>query len=171
MRRAAVVFILFVATSVVFADGMILPTDVVIDGVQATTHVEQEFYNPYPYAVRGQYLFPIPPDATLADFEFALDAVAQQTIRQDVAATNAMLYQMVADRRDPSLLQYVDWESLTLDIELAPGSSQLMTIEYEQALAPENNGFHYRYVLSTERYSAAALESASVTVRILTPGA
>jgi Ca-activated chloride channel family protein len=185
MRRAAVFFILFVTTSVVFADGMILPTDtmqdylnvryhhvdVVIDGMQATTHVEQEFYNPYPYAVRGQYLFPIPPDAVLADFEFTLDAVAQQTTRQDVAATNAMLYQMVADRRDPSLLQYVDWESLTLDIELASGSSRVMTIEYEQALAPENNGFHYRYILSTERYSAAALESASVNVRILTPGA
>jgi Ca-activated chloride channel family protein len=185
MRKAAVLFILLVTTSVVFADGMILPTDimqdylnvryhhvdVVIDGVQATTRVEQEFYNPYPYAVSGQYLFPIPPDATLAGFEFTLDTVTQQTNRQDIAATNAMLYQMVADRRDPSLLQYVDWESLTLDIDLAPGSSRVMTIEYEQVLAPENNGFHYRYVLSTERYSAAALDSASVNVRILTPGA
>lgn len=185
MRRAAVLFVLFVTTSVAFADGMILPmdfmqdylnvryhhVDVEIDGVQATTHVEQEFYNPHPYAVRGQYVFPIPPDAVLADFEFTLDAIAQQTTRQDIATTNAMLYQMVADRRDPSLLQYVDWESLTLDIELAPGSSRVMTIEYEQALTPENNGFHYRYILSTERYSAAALESVSVDVRILTPGA
>lgn len=185
MLRAAVLFILFAASSVVFADGMILPTvvtqeylnvrehhvDVVIDGVQATTRVEQEFYNPHPYTVTGQYLFPIPPDATLADFEFTLDSVTQQPTRQDIAATNTMLYQMVADRRDPSLLQYIDWESLTLDIELAPGSSRGMTIEYEQVLAPENNGFHYRYVLSTERYSAAALDSASVNVRILTPGA
>lgn len=185
MLKAAALFILFAVSSVVFADGMILPTDimqdylnvryhhvdVVIDGVQATTHVEQEFFNPHPYTVRGQYLFPIPPDATFADFSFALDAVAQQTTRQDIAATNSMLYQMVADRRDPSLLQYIDWESLTLDIELAPGSSRVMTIEYEQVLAPENNGFHYRYVLSTERYSAAALESSSVNVRILTPGA
>lgn len=185
MLRAVVLFVLFATASVVFADGMILPmdvmqdylnvryhhVDVVIDGVQATTHVEQEFYNPYSYAVHGQYLFPIPPDAALADFEFALDSVAQRTTRQDIAATNAMLYQMVADRRDPSLLQYLDWESLALDIELAPGSSRVMTIEYEQILAPENNGFHYRYILSTERYSAAALESASVNVRILTPGA
>ncbi|MBK8137086.1 MAG: hypothetical protein IPK52_14885 [Chloroflexi bacterium] len=136
----------------------------------ATTQVEQEFYNPFPYAVSGQYLFPVPPDMILSDFQVTLEGAAQAAVRQDRAATNAILYQMVADRRDPSLLQYIDWETLALDIDLAPGGSRVMTIQYEEVLAPLNNALHYRYIMSTERYSAAPLESASITVRMLNDG-
>ncbi|MBK8137327.1 MAG: hypothetical protein IPK52_16145 [Chloroflexi bacterium] len=150
---------------------MIMPTDVMqdylnvryhhvevtIDGVHATTQVEQEFYNPFPYAVSGQYLFPVPPDMILSDFQVTLEGAAQAAVRQDRAATNAILYQMVADRRDPSLLQYIDWETLALDIDLAPGGSRVMTIQYEEVLALLNNALHYRYIMSTERYSAAPL--------------
>lgn len=184
MFKTVCLLFLFALTSVAFADGMIMPTDVMqdylnvryhhvevtIDGVHATTQVEQEFYNPFPYAVSGQYLFPVPPDMILSDFQVTLEGAAQAAVRQDRAATNAILYQMVADRRDPSLLQYIDWETLALDIDLAPGGSRMMTIQYEEVLAPLNNALHYRYIMSTERYSAAPLESASITVRMLNDG-
>ena len=61
---------------------------------------------------------------------------AQTVTRQDVATTNAALYEMVAQRRDPSLLQYADWESVAFDISLPAGGSRTMTLEYEQVLAP-----------------------------------
>jgi Ca-activated chloride channel family protein len=130
------------------------------------TRVEQEFYNPHGVPVTGRYLFPVPPDAILSHFEATLDGVAQTITHQDTAATNADLYASLTDRRDPSLLQYADWESLAFDLSLPPGGSRTMVLEYEEVLAPSGGLVRYRYVLSTERYSSLPLDEVSVTVDV-----
>ncbi len=173
-----------IASSAVLADGMILPETlsteylsvrthhVTVDIVDqhAVTRVEQEFYNPHPFAVTGRYLFPIPPEAILSDFEVDVDGRPQTMTRQDAATTNATLFTHVAQRHDPSLLQYADWESLALDIEIPAGQSKRMVLHYEEVLAPTGGLYHYRYILSTERYSAHPLEEASVTVNVTSSG-
>jgi len=162
------------------ADGMIFPealspdylnvryhhVTVAIQDGHAVTRVEQEFYNPHPYPIRGRYLFPVPPEAILSRFEATVDGQRQAITRQDPAATNAALYDMVAQRRDPSLFQYADWESLAFDLDLPAGGSRQMTLEYEEVLAPAGGLYRYRYVLSTERYSAQPLEEVSLTVNL-----
>ncbi|MHC4260221.1 MAG: vWA domain-containing protein, partial [Planctomycetota bacterium] len=90
----------------------------------------------------------------------------QAVTRQDAAATNATLYDIVAQRHDPSLLQYADWETLAFDINLPAGSSRQMTLEYEEVLTPSGGLYHYRYVLSTEQYSSQPLAEASITVEL-----
>lgn len=165
---------------VALADGMLLPlpevlgpeapsvryhhVTVSIEDGHAVTRVEQEFYNPYDVPITSRYLFPIPPEAVLSHFEATVDGQRQDVIRQDGAATNAELYGIVGQRRDPSLLQYADWESLAFDLNLAPGASRWMTLEYEEVLVPSGGLYGYRYVLSTERYSSRPLEAVSVTV-------
>jgi Ca-activated chloride channel family protein len=160
------------------ADGMFLPealspdylavryhhVTVRIEDGHAVTRVQQEVYNPYDFQVDVQYLFPVPPEAILSGFWAVVDGQRQQVTRQDAAVTNGALYAMVAQRRDPSLLQYADWESLAIDLVVAPGGSRQMTLEYEEVLAPSGGLYRYRYVLSTERYSAQPLEEVSVTV-------
>jgi Ca-activated chloride channel family protein len=183
MRRITLVILISVAcfnmgSSLVFADGMVLPemlsadylvvryhhvTVDILDG-HAVTRVEQEFYNPHAFPVNGRYLFPVPSDAILSRFSARVDGHLQSYIRQDAAESNGILYEMVAQRRDPSLLQYADWESLTFDLNLAPGGSRKMSLEYEEVLAPSGGLYRYRYVLSTERYSSQPLEQASITV-------
>ena len=49
---------------------------------------------------------------------------------------------------------------MAFDLRLPPGASRKMTLEYDQVLSPSGGLFHYRYILSTERYSAQPLESA-----------
>jgi len=160
------------------ADGMFLPealspdylavryhhVTVRIEDGHAVTRVQQEVYNPYDLQVEVRYLFPLPPEAILSGFWAVVDGQRQQVARQDAAATNAALYPMVAQRRDPSLLQYADWESLAIDLVVPPGGSRQMTLEYEEVLAPSGGLYGYRYVLSTERYSARPLEEVSLTV-------
>ncbi len=162
------------------ADGMILPESlspdylavryhhvtVDIEDGHAVTRVEQEFYNPNPFAVRGRYLFPVPPDAILSRFQARVDGRLQAVTRQDPATTNTALYGVVAQRRDPSLLGYADWESLAFDLDLPPGGSRTMSLEYEEVLAPSGGLYRYRYVLSTERYSSEPLEAVSVAVNL-----
>ena len=165
-------------SNLALADGMILPealsssylvvryhrVTVDIQDGHAVTRVEQEFYNPHPFPVGGRYLFPVPPEAILSRFQAVVDGQLQSVERQDAATTNAALYDTVIQRHDPSLLQYVDWESLAFDVSLPPGGSRQMSLEYEQVLAPSGGLYHYRYILSVERYSSQPLEEVSVTV-------
>jgi Ca-activated chloride channel family protein len=171
-----------VGCAVALADGMILPppealasgylvvrhhtVDVAIDDNHAVTRVEQVFYNPYPFPVEGRYLFPIPPEAMLSRFQASVEGQPQQVIRQDPDETKSDLYDVLAQQRDPSLLQYAGWESLAFDLSLEPGSSRQMSLEYEEVLAPEGGLYRYRYVLSTERYSSQALEQVSLSVDV-----
>jgi len=162
----------------VWADGMILPeaaspdyivvryhhVTVRIEDNHAVTRVEQEFVNPHPFAVSGRYLFPVPPGAMVSNFEASLGGQRQTVIRQDAATTNAALYDVVAQRQDPSLLQYADWESLAFDLELPAGGARRMLLSYDEVLAPTGGMYRYRYILSTERYSMAPLEDVSITV-------
>lgn len=166
------------------ADGMIVPealspdylvvryhhVTVDIEEGHAVTRVEQEFYNPHSFPVEGRYLFPVPPEAIISGFQATVDGEAQTVARQDAAATNAALYDTIAHRRDPSLLQYADWESLAFDIALPPGGARQMSLQYEEVLAPTGGMYRYRYVLSTERYSAQPLEQVSVTVNLAVAG-
>ncbi len=189
MRKIVLALLLSVllsnATSVaVLADGMIFPdlvspdylevryhhVTVTIADNHAVTRVEQEFVNPHDFAVDGRYFFPVPPDAILARFEARVAGQVQTVTRQDVATTNAALYDMVTQRRDPSLLQYADWESIAFDVSLPARASCKMTLEYEQVLAPTGGMLHYRYILSTERYASAPVDEVTLTVAVTSSG-
>ncbi|MGC9468180.1 MAG: VWA domain-containing protein [Anaerolineae bacterium] len=163
---------------VALADGMIIPAEfeiayltvryhhvtVEIHDNHAVTHVEQAFHNPSDLDVTAEYLFPVPPDAMVTNFQATLDGQAQSPRRRDVEAANATLRDLVAERHDPSLLQYLDWEMIVFEVTVPAGETRTMTLEYEEVLAPQGGMLHYRYVLSTERYSFDALENASITV-------
>jgi Ca-activated chloride channel family protein len=166
------------------ADGMIIPeplspdylavryhrVTVTIEDGHAVTHVEQEFYNPHSVPVSGRYTFPVPPDAILSGFKATVDGQPQAVTRQDAATTNAALYDLIVERRDPSLLQYADWETLAFDLNLPPGGSRQMSLEYEEVLAPTGGLYRYKYILSTERYSSRPLDEVSLTVNVTSSG-
>ena len=187
MRRVILILVAGViwfsgGSAIALADGMMLPlpgdadadyvavryhhVEVRIEDGHAVTRVEQEFYNPHAFAIQSQYLFPIPPEAMLTQFQATVDGQPQVMRRQDSAATNEALNAVVTQQRDPSLLAYADWESLALDLDLPPGSSRRMSLEYEEVLTPSGGLFRYRYVLGTERYSLLPLEEVSVSVEV-----
>ena len=179
-RVALVVSVLWLGIGIpaALADGMLLPealspdylvvhyhhvTVRIEDGV-AVTRVEQEFHNPHDVLVQGRYLFPVPPEAVLSRFQAVVDGRRPRVIRQGGDATNGALYPIITQRRDPTLLQYADWETLAFDLSLPPGGSRRMTLEYEELLLPVGGLYRYRYLLSTERYTSQPLQEVSLTV-------
>ncbi len=164
----------------VLADGMILPLEaevgyltvpyhhvtVEIEDAHATTHVSQAFHNPHTHDVTARYLFPIPLDAMITEFEATVDGHTQTAQRQDADTTNALLWELVAERHDPSLLQYADWETLVFEVTVPAGGTREITLAYDEVLAPEGGMLHYHYVLGTERYTSDLLEEVSVTVDV-----
>ena len=171
-------------SGIAMADGMILPetlnshylvvhyhhVTVTIDDNHVVTHVEQEFYNPQSFTVNGRYLFPVPPEALLSNFQATVDGQPQAFTRQDANTTNAALFNTIGQRRDPSLLQYVDWETIAFNLTLAPGSMRRMTLEYEQVLAPIGGMLHYHYILGTERYTSQPSEDVSIRIDLKSSG-
>ncbi len=173
-------------SGIALADGMILPetldsnylvvryhhVTVTIDDHHVVTRVEQEFYNPQSFTVNGRYLFPVPPEAILSRFQATVDGQPQTFTRQDANTTNAELFNTIGQRRDPTLLQYADWETIAFNLTLAPGSTRTrtVTLEYEQVLAPTGGLLHYRYILGTERYTSQPLEDVSIRVDLKSSG-
>ncbi len=139
---------------------------VTIDDDRAVTRVEQKLVNPHNAAVDGRYFFPAPPDVSLTRFEVRVDGQAQTATRQDAATTNAALYDMVAQRRAPSLLQYAGWESVAFDVSVPAHASREMTLEYEQTLAPGGGLRRYHYILSAGQYTSGPVGEIAFAVDV-----
>jgi len=164
--------------STALADGMIIPfppevgylqvdyhrVTVAIDGPHARTSVEQRFSNPYLMPVEARYVFPLPPGATIRGFTVQLDGVPQTVQNMSRAETEAYLQKTIADRQDPSLLQYLGWETYAVDLTLPPLGATTMVLEYEELLLPQGDLYRYFYTLGAERYSLAPLREVSVKV-------
>jgi Ca-activated chloride channel homolog len=175
-----ITLLLLANPATVLADGMVLPLlpdmaylevthhDVTVDlqGVHAVTHVDQAFHNPTDAPIRGHYVFPIPPDAMLSSFSATLDGADQSVDHQSAGDATRMLNDRIADRRDPSLLQYADWEAYTFELTVEPHETRTMTLTYEEVVQPSGGALHYHYVLSTERYSARPLDEVSIVVNV-----
>lgn len=171
-----ILFLTQVGSNIALADGMIIPNSlgyleveyhhvvVEIDDQQATTRVEQAFYNPYDLTVSGLYVFPLPETAIISDFRVRLDDQPQTVEVMDATATESYLQWAIANQRDPSLLQYFGQETYALEITLPPHSTRVMVLEYEEVIVPGGDLYRYHYTLGTERYSASNLKEVSVTV-------
>jgi Ca-activated chloride channel family protein len=166
--------------STALADGMMIPfpsevgylqvdyhrVTVTIDGPRAHTRVEQRFSNPYLTPVEARYVFPLPPGATIRGFTVQLDGASQTVQNMSRAETEAYLQKAIADRQDPSLLQYLGWETYAVDLTLPPLGGTSMILEYEELLLPQGDLYRYFYALGTERYSLAPLREVSVEVDV-----
>ena len=164
--------------STALADGMMIPfppevgylqvdyhrVTVTIDGPHGHTRVEQRFSNPYLTPVETRYVFPLPPGVTIRGFTVRLDGAPQTVQNMSRAETEAYLQKAIADRQDPSLLQYLGWETYAVDLTLPPSGATTMTLEYEELLLPQGDLYRYFYTLGTERYSLAPLREVSVEV-------
>ncbi len=164
--------------STALADGMMIPfppevgylqvdyhrVTVTIDGPHAHTRVEQRFSNPYLSPVEARYVFPLPPGATIRGFTVQLDGTPRTVQNMSRAETEAYLQKAIADRQDPSLLQYLGWETYAVDLTLPPLGATSMILEYEELLLPQGDLHRYFYALGTERYSLAPLREVLVEV-------
>jgi len=185
LRRAlcALLLVLGLFSSALFADGMILPDhpergwltvvyhDVTItiqDGV-ATTHVDQAFRNSTGRDLEGQYLFPLPPGAVVSSFTMWVDGQVLEGRILEAGEARAIYEDYVRRAIDPALLEYVGRNTLSAQIFPVPaGGERRIEITYSEILTPEFGLYRYHYPLDTERFSAQPLERVSIRVELAT---
>lgn len=140
---------------------------VTIQDQLAVTHVDQVFYNPNDWTVEGTYLFPIPQDAAVTAFTLWVDGKPIQGTVLDAKQARQTYEEIVRTQRDPALLEYADRGAVQAHIfPIAPQGERRIELEYTQALPADNGLVRYIYPLNTEKFSAAPLDSVSVSVEI-----
>ncbi len=167
--------------SVAYADGMMIPfgadfgyvqveyhhVRVAIQDSFARTRVDQRFLNPYQEGIVTRYIFPLPPLASIRDFQIHLDGHPVTVEKLSALESEMFLRNAITNQRDPSLLQFFGWEAYAVDLSLPPLGSITMVLEYSETLSAHGDLFHYFYTLGTERYSTALLQDVRVDVDVL----
>ena len=140
---------------------------VTIEDQVATTRVEQEFLNECDWEVEGTYVFPLPEGAAVSEFIMWVDGVPVEGEILEADEARQIYEEIVRQRRDPALLEYVGRDAVQARIfPIPPGGSRQVELEYSQVLPVENGLVRYVYPLNTEKFSARPLEDVSVHVEI-----
>ncbi len=133
----------------------------------AVTHVDQVFFNPNDWTIEGTYIFPIPAEAAVSGFTLWVDGKPVQGQVLDATQARQTYEQIVSSMRDPALLEYVGRGAVQARIfPIDPGQERRIELEYTQALSAKGGLVNYTYPLNTEKFSALAIESVSVSVDI-----
>jgi len=141
--------------------------EVTIEDQIATTHVDQVFHNPNEWQVEGDYLFPIPSEATVTSFTLWVDGKPVEGEVLEAGEARRTYEEIVRTLRDPALLEYADSGAMRARIfPIPPKGERRIELEYTQALRSENGLVRYIYPLNTEKFSIWPLEEVSVSVDI-----
>ncbi len=141
--------------------------EVTIEGQVATTRIDQVFYNPYDWEAEGTYLFPLPEGAVVSEFVMWVDGERVEAEVLEAEQARAIYEEIVRERRDPALLEYVGRDAVQARIfPIPPGEERRIQLEYTQILPLEGEMIRYTYPLDTERFSAQPLEEVSIRVTI-----
>ncbi|MDQ3168279.1 MAG: VIT and VWA domain-containing protein [Chloroflexota bacterium] len=143
--------------------------DVTIEEQVATTSISQTFVNPNPWEAEGIYLFPIPEGAAVSAFTMVVDGVPIEAELLDAETARAIYERIVAERRDPALLEYAGRAALRASIfPIPPGGEREVRISYDQVLLAVGGLVRYVYPLGMDGYSVEPVAQTSVRVTIQT---
>jgi Ca-activated chloride channel family protein len=146
--------------------------DVTIEDQVAVTRVDQVFVNESQWQIEGTYVFPLPADAAISDFAMWVDGVKFEGELLDRDQARRIYEEIVRQRRDPALLEYIDRGAFRVSIfPIPPGEERRVELEYSQVLPVDGGLVRYSYPLDTERFSARPLQEVSVSVSIQSPDA
>jgi Ca-activated chloride channel family protein len=133
----------------------------------ATTHVDQVFVNDAPFAVEGTYIFPLPEDAAISSFDMTVDGVKYEGRLLGREEARAIYEEIVRERRDPALLEYIGRGAFQARIfPIPPGGERRIELVYSQVLPASEGLVRYRYPLNTEKFSAQPIRDVSVDVTV-----
>ncbi len=161
----------------VYSDGILIPppevqiaikyhkVSVTIDSQLATTRVDQVFINLSPMEIEADYIFPLPPGATVTDFIMYIGDEALKPELLDSEQARKIYEDIVRSRKDPALLEYIGRGAFRARVfPISPWGEKRIQLEYSEVLSYDAGLCKYSYPLNTEKFSAKPLEEVEVVV-------
>ncbi|MCD6087432.1 MAG: VWA domain-containing protein [Candidatus Hydrothermae bacterium] len=179
--------LLIILSSLLFADGIIIPPHppvgpsprpiylnvkyhhvfIKIRDNVAQVSVDQVFTNPYTYELEGEYLFPVPRDASISEFSIF---VGDKEIKGEVLGkeeARRVYNELVRKRRDPALLEYYDQDLIRAKIfPIQPQGDVRVRLQYECVLEREGGLYAFTYPLKPEALTRDPMKELSLEVLI-----
>ena len=134
---------------------------VVINNGIAVTEVEQVFWNTENRVVEALYTFPVPKNASVSNFSMWINGreMIGEVVEKKRAREIYESYKQI--RRDPGLLEQVDYKRFEMRIFPIPASAeQRVKITYAQELDYDHDTATYVYPMATVATSTAGQQTA-----------
>jgi Ca-activated chloride channel family protein len=133
----------------------------------ATTHVDQVFVNESNQEIEGEYIFPLPEEASISQFAMWVDGKRLEAEVLDREKAREIYEDIVRRQRDPALLEYAGRNAFRARIYPIPARGEKrVELEYTEVLPLESGLLRYVYPLNTEKFSTRPLEQVSVSVHV-----
>jgi Ca-activated chloride channel family protein len=141
--------------------------DAVIDGPVANVRVTQVFRNDTGRTVEGVYIFPLPGDAAVSDFQMTVDGQVLEGKLLNKDEARRIYEEIVRRQRDPALLEYIGRNLFQTSVFPIPaGASRKLELTYTQVVGQRDGLYEFVYPLRTHQYSSQPVESLSITVEL-----
>lgn len=136
-----------------------------VDGSVATVSVTQVLRNDGGQTAEGIYVFPLPKDAAVSDFQMTVDGETLEGKLLTREEARRIYEQIVRRQRDPALLEYIDSGVFQANVFPIPaGESRVLEFRYTHVVKQENGLQRFSYPLRTRQYSSMPPETVSLTV-------
>lgn len=141
--------------------------DAVIEGQIAQVEVTQVLRNPSGRVAEGVYIFPLPADATVSDFQMTVDDQTLEGKLIDRNEARRIYEQIVRGQRDPALLEYLGRGLFqTRAFPIPPGETRTVRLTYTQLLERKDGLYRFNYPLRASHYSADAPEEIALHIEL-----
>lgn len=101
----------------------------------ASTQVRQQFYNPNNMQLEGEYIFPLPPDASLTKFSLTAGGKVLKGEVLPREKARGIYEDIVRKLKDPALLEYLEWGLFKARVFPIPPRGEVgLTLTYESIL-------------------------------------
>ncbi len=128
-------------------------------------NIDQSFYNPNPMELEGEYIFPLPPDASISKFSLYIEGKETEGELLDKEKAARIYEEIVRRMKDPALLEYMGRNMFRARVYPLPAHGERrVKLSYEQVLTLEEGMLELVYPLDTERFSSEPLRDVSVHV-------
>ena len=141
--------------------------DAVVDGPAALVQVKQVFRNDGNRPAEGVYVFPLPKDAAVSDFQMTIDGQTVEGKLLSKEEARAIYDEIVRRQLDPALLEYLGRGLFQASVfPIPPHETRTVEFSYTQTLERDGNLFRFNYPLSVRPGGAGGAEEVSVAVEL-----
>lgn len=140
--------------------------DAAIDGPVASVRVTQVFHNGSDRVQEGTFLFPLPDDAAISDFQMTVDGQVLEGKLLKKEEARRIYEEIVRQQRDPALLEYVGRDLFQASVFPIPAqSSRTVELTYREIVWLEN-GLHRFTVPLGSRQNSQPAKAVAVNVEL-----
>lgn len=143
--------------------------DVEIQDQIAITNITQTFHNETKRRLEATYIFPLPEDADLTDFQMTFNGkmIEGEILPADKAR---QIYESIVRRtKDPGLIEFIGRRLLQMRVfPIEPGSDTTIKLRYQQINRPISSMSGFHYPLRTRKTTGQAYGLVRFSVKLRT---